>query len=72
MRKGFWSEVTVFAFGTIDEMTKEAIELANVLDNSVNFKFNGVEVKVSKNSNPDVVSRNVLEDVKNKINKVYG
>lgn len=68
-----WSNVSLgFRFGTIDDMTKEAIEVAKLLDTKVNFEFNGVTVNVSKHSDVEDVYFKTMDALKIGKKSVYG
>lgn len=53
-------------------MTKEAIEIAAMLDTKVCFEFNGVVVNVTSRSDWEDVSLKTLEAVKDGKKSVYG
>ncbi|HHB9680589.1 TPA: hypothetical protein ACOAY7_002972 [Vibrio cholerae] len=68
-----WSNISLgFRFGTIDDMTKEAIEVAKLLDTKVNFEFNGVLVNVSKHSDVEDVCFKTMDALKIGKKSVYG
>jgi hypothetical protein len=53
-----WSDIDLgWRDGTIDNMVKEAIEIAKLLDTRCSFEFNGVTVAVNKNSNWETLSK---------------
>ena len=59
-----WSNVSLgWRSGSIDNMTKEAIKIAELLDTKVNFEFNSVTVNVSKHSGWKDVTLSVHEAV---------
>ena len=60
-----WSHVDLgFRFGDIGSMSKEAIEIAKLLDTKVSFVFNGVKVNVTKFSSYDTVAHAALDAVR--------
>lgn len=68
-----WSNVSLgWRSGSIDNMTKEAIVIAILLDTKVNFEFNGVTVNVSKNSDWRDVTISVHEAIQSGKISVYG
>lgn len=68
-----WSHVSLgWRSGSIDNMTKEAIEVAKTLDTKVDFEFNGVKVNVSKHSDWKDVTIDVHEAIQSGKKSVYG
>lgn len=60
-----WSDIELgWRLGSIDSMTREAIEIAKLLNTRCTFEFNGVTVAVNKNSNWEKVALVALEAVK--------
>ena len=68
-----WSCIDLgWTIGDIGSMSKEAIEVANLLNTKVSFDFNGVKVNVTKESNYVLVANDALEAVRLGINAVFG
>ncbi len=68
-----WSSVSLgWRGGRISDMTKEAIEIAKLLDTKVNFEFNDVKVNVSKYSDWEDVTISVHEAVLDGKKSVHG
>lgn len=68
-----WSNVSLgYRFGNINEVIKEAIEIAKLLDTKVNFEFNGVLVNVSKHSDVEDVYFKTMDALKIVKKSVYG
>lgn len=56
-----WSDIELgWRLGSIDSMTKEAIEVAKLLNTRCTFEFNGVTVAVNNNSNWEKVAHAAL------------
>lgn len=62
--KNFYSiKLEPFMGATISNCIKEAIELANFINGCVEFEFNGVNVKVDRNSNKEKVYENYYSNL---------
>jgi len=65
--KNFYSiKLEPFMGVTIDNCIKEAIELAEFTNDCVEFEFNGVNVKVDRNSNKEKVYENYYSNLTTK------
>ena len=60
-----WTDIELgWRLGSIDNMAKEAIEIAKLLNTRCTFEFNGIIVAVNKDSDWEKVSLAALDAIK--------
>jgi hypothetical protein len=68
-----WSHVDLgWRSGDIYTMSKEAVEIAKLLDTNVSFLFNGVRVNVSTKTDPASVAKLATIAVQEGLPSVHG
>ena len=58
--------------GDIHSMTKEAVQVAELLNTKVSFDFNGVKVNITKHSTVTAVAEGALDAVRKGKNSFFG
>lgn len=68
-----WNSIDLgWRMGSVDNMAKEAIEIATLLSTKVSFDFNGVKVNVTSQSDCEGVAMDTLNAVRFGKTSVFG